>query len=144
MIIKISYSCHICFEGTFSLKKILVKVESAEIFAQFFSAVFVFKIAFSSVWTIPIYITIACHKGSVNYISREEYMYVVHWIFYIVFDSYKMVSQDLTSLVLTLGKWNIFWLKLKLRSLSWQPHSFFWNFYIFLVYIRLTVLFWFT
>ena len=57
-----------------------------------------------------------------------------------VFDSYKIVSQNLTSLVLTLGKWSIFLVKVKAKVLVLTTTLFFFrNFYIFLVYINLIV-----
>ena len=56
------------------------------------------------------------------------------------FYSFKMVSGNLTFLVLTCGKWSIFLVKVEAKVLVLTTTLFFFrNFYIFLVYIKLIV-----
>ena len=70
-----------------------------------------------------------------------KFIYSESFIFFtFCFYSYKMVSENLTSLVLTRGKWSIFLVKVKAKVLVLTTTLFFFrNFYIFLVYIKLIV-----
>ena len=67
---------------------------------------------------------------------HEIFKYRCSNIFFtFVFDSYKIVSQKLTSLVLTQGKWSIFLVKVKAKVLVLTTTLFFQKFlYIFSLY----------
>ena len=74
-------------------------------------------------------------------VSSMLTLYSESFIFFtFCFYSYKMVSENLTSLLLTCGKWSIFLVKVKAKVLVLTTTLFFFrNFYIFLVYIKLIV-----
>ena len=82
-----------------------------------------------------------CDENDKQNYFNTAFIYSESFIFFtFCFYSYKMVSENLTSLLLTCGKWSIFLVKVKAKVLVLTTTLFFFrNFYIFLVYIKLIV-----